>query len=537
LFSSRGAGAPTEGKATTGEALPFIQEAKATGKRSYYAGQINRLNADFREDASAINADIRANNKRVTNRARTLWKNNPGVRGHRYSSIANIIPEDGFTLQVMGRLPDGTPDKVNNTLCEEAFYEWCEKEYCTMAGIFDFTDLCARNVEYMEREGEYIIRKITNAPNKFGFSLDPIEIDALDETYNDQFLNGNVVVMGVEINQWKRPVAFWLRQRNLYSEMFFNMGGTSTKYDRVRVPAEEILFGFDPEFYTQRRGMSRLASVMLTIHDQQRYDKSAVMASTIGATQAFAIVEKKSQWDEHSEDDEEEDTELSITPGQGIELPYGKEIQQWDPNYPSDQYPSFDKAQSRKIAMGLGRSYNSYANDLEGVNFSSIRSGFLEERGVWRYKAKTHKDFTSEVYKEVLKYGILNGVIKIPYLQYNNYKRHKVHGVVWPWVDPVKDVQAEILAINAGLGSRTRSLRKQGVEFTDIADDLAAEQEIIEEKKLKIGVTENGKVNAGTIDDGNEGTESSKQTDDEVDDSGRGFDKRTGTDGRIISFK
>ena len=45
-----------------------------------------------------------------------------------------------------------------------------------------------------------------------------------------------------------------------------------------------------------------------------------------------------------------------------------------------------------------------------------------------------------------------------------------------PWIDPLKEINADIAAIGAGLSSRTRRLREQGIDFYELADELAAEQ-------------------------------------------------------------
>jgi len=46
-----------------------------------------------------------------------------------------------------------------------------------------------------------------------------------------------------------------------------------------------------------------------------------------------------------------------------------------DSDYPHQMYSAFVKAHLQGIASGLGISYHALANDLEGVNYSSIRAG------------------------------------------------------------------------------------------------------------------------------------------------------------------
>ena len=70
-------------------------------------------------------------------------------------------------------------------------------------------------IETLARDGEVLVRKIKNpAGNRFGFSLQFIEADYLDDQYNNTASNGNEVRMGVEITKEGKPVAYWLFEDN-----------------------------------------------------------------------------------------------------------------------------------------------------------------------------------------------------------------------------------------------------------------------------------------------------------------------------------
>jgi capsid protein len=46
----------------------------------------------------------------------------------------------------------------------------------------------------------------------------------------------------------------------------------------------------------------------------------------------------------------------------------------------------------------------------------------------------------------------------------------------WAWVDPLKDIQASVMAINNGLDTRTDVNAENGREFEEIVTTLAAEK-------------------------------------------------------------
>ncbi len=71
-------------------------------------------------------------------------------------------------------------------------------------------------------------------------------------------------------------------------------------------------------------------------------------------------------------------------PGIFETLPAGYKFSSFLPEHPTAQYGAFIKGSLRGVSAGLGVSYNSLANDLEGVNFSSMRVGAIDERDNWK---------------------------------------------------------------------------------------------------------------------------------------------------------
>ena len=58
-------------------------------------------------------------------------------------------------------------------------------------------------------DGEVLIRKVKGFKNDFGFSLQLIEADHLDEQYNDKEKN---ILLGVEFDEWQKPIAYHLHK-------------------------------------------------------------------------------------------------------------------------------------------------------------------------------------------------------------------------------------------------------------------------------------------------------------------------------------
>jgi lambda family phage portal protein len=177
-------------------------------------------------------------------------------------------------------------------------------------------------------------------------------------------------------------------------------------------------------------------------------------------------------------------------PGTFDILPEGYDFKSFDPAFPDAMVEPFKKAMLRGIASGLGVSYFTLANDLEAVNFSSARAGLLEERNHWM----TLQDWLVEhlhiaVYRRWLSMADLVGRLPLsgPTAKYYDISFMPRR---WQWVDPLKDVQANIEAIKWGLKSRTQVVAETGGDLEDIFDQLAAENRLAEEKDVEINPDE-----------------------------------------------
>ena len=181
--------------------------------------------------------------------------------------------------------------------------------------------------------------------------------------------------MGVEIDAFHRPVAYHLLRAH-------PGGSVAASRERERVPADEVLHRFVSNELEQTRGIPWAHAAMRRLNDLKGYREAAVIAARVGAAKMgfFTTPEPEALADGTDADGV---PFTSAEAGQFGVLPPGVGFQQFDPAYPHEQFDAFNKACLRGIASALGVSYNSLANDLEGVNFSSIRSGVLEERDEW----------------------------------------------------------------------------------------------------------------------------------------------------------
>jgi capsid protein len=92
---------------------------------------------------------------------------------------------------------------------------------CTTNGRLSFLDCQKIFIESLCRDGEVLIRKIKDSNSPFGFQLQFLEADHLDENKNDVYkATGNKIKMGVEVDKYDKPVAYHLFKDHPYDRTY-----------------------------------------------------------------------------------------------------------------------------------------------------------------------------------------------------------------------------------------------------------------------------------------------------------------------------
>ena len=141
--------------------------------------------------------------------------------------------------------------------------------------------------------------------------------------------------------------------------------------------------------------------------------------------------------------------------------------------------------------------YNSLSSDLEGVSYSSIRSGTIEERDQWRVKQNWMiQHFMLPIYENWLSMQLLTNTVGQDMTMFDSLMDIRWQAKSWNWVDPLKDIKASVEAINAGLKTHSEVIAEQGGDIEDVFDQLAYEQALAKEKGLVLnGVSQEGVSN------------------------------------------
>lgn len=467
--------------------LSRFMPAKRRAARRFDAAVHNRLTSTWKSSERSINTELRGDLDALRRRARDLAKNAPLARKYLQMVIANVAGPNGFTLQ--SRAADGNKqDTLANNAIESAWADWSRPVNCDVSGRLSFPDMTRAVIRAVARDGEALVRIREGAANPYGYALQVLDIERLDTTLNREPENGkNQIIMGVEMDGDGRPVAYWLAGNAI--------GRDPAGKKLLRIPAEEILHLFVTDDPEQVRGIPWMHASMLTVNDLKGYNQAAIVAARIGASKMGFFTTPDG--DVSTVADGSDDAGVPFTeaePGQFGALPPGYDFKSFDPDYPHANYASFVKEHKRDVATGFGVAYNSLANDLEGVNFSSIRSGTLEERDNWMLIQRwLIGQFLDPVYAGWLDNALLSGAITmpngsaLPAAKRAKFMAHEFQGRRWQWVDPLKDINAAVVAIENGLASPYTVIAQQGLDAEDVLDDIARFQAAAKARNVTLG--------------------------------------------------
>ena len=435
-------------------------------------------------------AELRKDLLALRRNSRALHNNNPFMRRYLRTLGAQVVGPHGVRLQ--SKAPGAYAARI-----EDSYTRWCAQGVCTVDGRLSFPGVQRNFLKTVAQDGECFIRLILGARNPWGFALQFLDADLLDHTFNVPASDGrNAIVMGVEVDPWGRPVAFW----------FSDPRQVSTLYNRaakIRIPAEEIIHGFDPErAATQTRGVPWASSAMYLMDMLGHYWESEVAAARHEAERPGFI---------ESEVDTGEDGTEGVPPVEGesdaqgpsgadvvagmpptlawSHVPAGFRVNIPDLQHPATAFGEFSKAMLKGIASGLGISYASLSSDLTQVSFASIRQGVLEDRDWYRelQQELLIQTLCERVFLAWFDMAVISGQLVLPQeLRYEKAIARSWRPRGWAWVDPKADSAAQAQDIASGTTSRQRICASRGEDFAEVLEELAWEQKELEAKGVTV---------------------------------------------------
>jgi len=503
----KNAWAEVSGKADLARAL-----ARAH-REAYQAAETNRLLQDWVFTGLAPDDELRWSAQRMRDRARELERNSPIARHFLRVAAMNTIGPNGIGCQPQVRDAKGDLDRALNRYIRSKWLDWCRS--VTIDGKANLNSFSRLAFKTAIREGEAFVRAWRSfGPNPYGFALEGIDPDLVDETFNEVGGSGrNEVRLGVEVDQYSRPVAYhtWDRPARLL--------GQARGRERQRIPADEVLHLYDPDRMNQTRGVSWMVAAMVGTKHLDKFREAAVVKERIQASKMGFFERKEGDFGSNLTPDDKRSLNIEANPGTFLVLPDGYTVNTWGGDGPGTQFGEFIKDGLRLLATAYGTAYSTLSGDLSDVNYSSYKGGMLNEKDLWRLLQEWWiEKFQSWVYREWLVSAIIRGSatsgalgLVLPKPDIGVYGACRWSPKGWPSLEPLKETQAAIAGIKTGLTSRRRHLGEQGIELEDVLEDLAEEQDLAEEYGVDISGPSDPKSDARGGADDDEGEAAPKR--------------------------
>lgn len=455
------------------------------GARLFAGAQLSRLTDSWRATVRAINDELKGDIDRLIGRARELEANNDYVARYLNMVERHVIGPRGIRLQARVTNGDGSPDQLANNAIEAGWRDWGRHGIADITGHMSLDDMCRILARGLARDGEICMQEIrgTAARNKYGYALRIIDVGSIATWMQRTAGRGlNAIVMGVEVDADGRPVAYW-----------FNRAFDPTRRTADRVTADSIIHRFRLLRAEQKRGITGLHAAMLTLHYTGEFAISALLNAKAGSDRLGFFVSPDGNPPAMGADGLPEINENG-TPGAPIAtsapgfydtLPAGYDFRQIANQYPNDVFGPFVQVANQRAAAGLDVSYPTLANNYGDVNFSSLRGATLEDRDAWKTLQNWFIDAVMErIYSGWLEMALAAGAIvmpngsSLPVAKIAKFSAHEFRARGWPWVDPLKDVQADEIRLRNRLTSPQRILAEQGEDFEDTLAELDAARQL-----------------------------------------------------------
>lgn len=466
------------------------------GIGGFNAAKYGRLTGDWSAASRSADQDLVVDLRQLRSRARVLAINHPLIAKFIHMVHSNVVGKHGvklaFKVPRQRKSGSGALDDNTNAILKKAFKKWGKKGSCTVCGRYSWRQLQRLIVENKARDGECLLRMVmvSKSVNPFGFQLQVIDADQLDDTYNQlSRADGTQVRMGVEVDRYQRPLAYYIFQGNPYE-----VSGASAQ--RVRVPADQIIHFYTAHRTGQTRGYPLFAPSMWHANMLNGYVEAELTAARISSS-LLASIESQTNPDFQGDGVNKDGSEaIDIGYGKLLALGPNQTLKNNTPTHPGVAFGNFTQSAGRYIASGCNVAYHKLCNDLAGINYSSGRLGELEERDYWmEEQSDLIEDVLEPIYNTWQRMAQLNDALDLP-LDLERYAGDSLKWEPrrWPWVDPLKDVQANTLLVQNGFETHESVLNSQGRDLQETYNQLKEEQDLADELGIQLGTDIRGQA-------------------------------------------
>ena len=414
-----------------------------------------------------INTLVASGGPRLLARARELVVTNGYAANACEAFAANLVGDGIKPSSLIGEAE--LRDRV-----QRLWLAWTDE--ADADGLTDFYGLQAMIAREMFVAGECFVRLRPRRPEDglmVPLQLQLLQSEMLPFEKTEALPSGDRIRCGIEFDRIGRRVAYHFRRRH---------PGDSTDQgavipETVRVPAEDVLHIYRPIDAGQIRGLPHVAPAMVRLFLLDQYDDAELDRKKTAAM--FAGFITKTAPDEPMLGESAADLDgaaiASLEPGTMQVLLPGEDVKFSSPADVGGGYEAFQYRTLLAVSASLGLPYHLVTGDVRQANYSSLRAELVEFRrriGQLQHGVIVHQ-FCRPVWRRWLETAGLAGRLDIADMP----AARAVQWIPprWDWVDPLKDIQAQVLAMEAGITSRRKVVEATGYDIEEVDLENAAD--------------------------------------------------------------
>lgn len=472
------------------------------------ASHTKRSLKGFLAQSGSPQEDIDLNNYTLRQRGRILYMSQPVAASAIKTNRTNVI---GLGLKLDPKI-DREFLGLESKKAEEwqrrvkmEFSIWADKkETCDATGMNNFYSMQQLAlISWLVSGDVFVLRKekesTKNAPYKLRLHL--VEADRCSTPYESTEFqlnmttgkadNGNRIYDGVEVGKDGFVEAYYFR--NTYP---YEMTLEETKWNRVKAYGEKtglpnVLHIMNSERPEQYRGVTYLAQIIEPLLQLRRYTESELVAAAIQSfLTAFIASDAPTDMSGNllnaagqEEQERYDPSEYEMGPGNIVMLNRGEKVEFSKPTQPNTGFDTFVNAVCTQMGAVLEIPKDLLMKEF-GASYSASRAALLE---AWKsfkmYRTWFVDDFCNPVYEIWLAEAVATGRISAPGFFTDPLIRKAWLGCEWigpsqGQLDPVKEVKAEIMAVQHGFTTHEdATMRLNGGDWNNNMDQLAREYE------------------------------------------------------------
>jgi len=448
-------------------------------KASYEGAGEGRRSAGWDAPDSGVNSQVMPALRNLRNRSRAAVRNDPYAFNVIDKRVSNLI---GTGINPRPK----TDDPVLRKLLQDLWDDWVdESDADDLTDFYGQQALIARTVE---TSGECFVR-LRPRSQDLGLAV-PLQLQCLAPEFvpHDKFevtSNGNVIRAGIEFTPAGQRAAYWM-----YRSHPRDMSGLNAGYNQlVRVPASQVLHIFEPIEPGQLRGVPRLSPVLKRLRSLDNYDDAVLFRQEVANLFAGFISRPAPEAGQTPRDpvtgmpltmDADGFTPMvALEPGTMQELGPGEEVEFSKPPDAGNNYPDFMRQQLMAAAAGTGTPYEILTGDMREINDRALRVVLNEFRR--RLEQLQFSVYVHQLCRPVraawMDMAVLSGAVRLPdySLRRREYLRTRWVPQGWAYIQPVQDVQARQMEVNAGFASRSEMVLRTGYDAETVDAENAAD--------------------------------------------------------------